>query len=215
MSDASSEDESDRGLRLGGKLYSYLREIGQYLRVTRAPRILRRYFAMNAFDGAMTSLGVVIGAYITGITAPRAVLGVIIVGGIAMAISGFSGTYMTERAERSKALNELEDAMLVDLDDTIYGHASRFVAVFAAVVDGSAPFIASLPSLLPFALALTGLLPIQSAFITSVGASMATLFMLGAFLGRISRSNIVFSGIKMVAAGVAVSLLALFLNGFH
>ena len=215
MSDASSEEEPDSGLRLGAKLDSYLGEIGRYLRVTKAQKILRRYFAMNAFDGAMTSLGVVIGAYITGITAPRAVLGVIIVGGIAMAISGFSGTYMTERAERSKALNELEDAMLVDLNNTIYGQASRFVSVFAAIVDGSAPFIASLPGILPFALALTGLLPIQSAFITSIGASMATLFLLGAFLGRISRSNIVVSGIKMVAAGIAVALLALLLNGFH
>ena len=175
--------------------------------------ILRRYFAMNAFDGAMTSLGVVIGAYITGITDPRAIVGVIVVGGIAMAVSGFSGTYMTESAERNKALNELEDAMLVDLGDTIHGDASRFVAIFAALVDGSAPFLASLPSVLPFALALLGLLPIQAAFIASIGASLTSLFLLGAFLGRISRSNIIYSGIKMVVAGIAVALLALLLNG--
>ena len=215
MSDASSEEESDSGLRLGARLHSYLDEIGRYMRITRAQKIIRRYFAMNAFDGAMTSLGVVIGAYITDITVPRAVVGIIIVGSIAMAVSGFSGTYMTESAERSKALNELEDAMLVDLDDTIYGHASRFVSLFAAIVDGSAPFLASLPGLLPFALAITGLLPIQSAFVISIGASMVTLFLLGTFLGRISRSNIFVSGIKMVAAGVAVALLALLLNGFH
>lgn len=215
MSDPSSEEDSDSRLRLGARLSSYIREMETYLRVTRAQRILRRYFAMNAFDGAMISLGVVIGAYITGITDPRAVVGVSIVGGIAMAVSGFSGTYMTESAERSKALNELEDAMLVDLEDTIYGHASRFVSVFAAIVDGSAPFLASLPSVLPFALALLGLVSIQIAFIASVGASLATLFLLGAFLGRISRRNIIYSGIKMVVAGVAVALLALLLNGGH
>ena len=215
MSDPSSEEESDSRLSLGSRLHEYLEEIGRYLRVTRAQRILRRYFAMNAFDGAMTSLGVVIGAHITGITDARAVVGVIIVSGIAMAVSGFSGTYMTESAERSKALNELENAMLVDLGDTIYGHASRFVSVFAAIVDGSAPFLASLPGVLPFALALIGLLPMGISFIASIGASLITLFMLGAFLGRISRSNIVYSGIKMVAAGVAVALLALLLNGVH
>ena len=187
-------------------------EIGTYLRVTRAQKILRRYFAMNAFDGAMTSLGVVIGAYISHILDPRAIIGVIIVSGIAMAVSGFSGTYMTESAERSKSLNELEDAMLVDLEDTIYGHASRFVSLFAAFVDGSAPFIASIPAVVPFYLSLAGLLPIGLAFYASIGASLFILFLLGVFLGRISEGNLLYSGVKMVVAGLAVALLAMVLN---
>jgi len=215
VSDSSSEEDSDSDDSFGVKLHGYLREIGTYLRVTRAPRILRRYFAMNAFDGAMTSLGVVIGAYITGISDPRAVIGVIIVSGIAMGISGFSGTYMTESAERSKALDELEEAMLVDLDDTIYGQASRFVAVFAAIVDGSAPFLASLPSVMPFALGLLDIMSVELAFQLSMAASLAILFLLGVFLGRVSRTNIVYSGIKMVVAGVIVAVLALLLNGGH
>ena len=190
----------------------YLDEIGTYLRVTRAQKILRRYFAMNAFDGAMTSLGVVIGAYISHILDPRAIIGVIIVSGIAMAVSGFSGTYMTESAERSKSLNELEDAMLVDLEDTIYGHASRFVSLFAAFVDGSAPFIASIPAVVPFYLSLAGLLPIGLAFYASIGASLFILFLLGVFLGRISEGNLLYSGVKMVVAGLAVALLAMVLN---
>jgi len=213
LSDSSSEDNSDRGDSLDGRLYRYLREIETYLRITRAPRILRRYFAMNAFDGAMTSLGIVIGAYITDISDPRAVMGVIVLSGVAMGISGFSGTYMTESAERSKALNELEDAMLVDLNDTVHGQASKFVSVFAAIVDGSAPFLASLPSVLPFALSLLGIMSVQMAFQASMGASLTILFLLGVFLGRVSRTNIVYSGIKMVLAGVVVALLALLLNG--
>jgi len=168
---------------------------------------------MNAFDGAMTSLGVVIGAYITDITDPKAVIGVIIVGAIAMAISGFSGTYMTESAERSKALDEIEEAMLVNLEDTIYGQASRFVSIFSGLVDGSAPFMASIPTVLPFAFANMELLPIQIAFFASIGAALTTLFLLGVFLGRISKGNIIYSGIKMVIAGVSVALLALLLNG--
>jgi predicted membrane protein (TIGR00267 family) len=193
-------------------LSNYLDEIGTYLRVTKAQKILRRYFAMNAFDGAMTSLGVVIGAYISNISDPRAIIGVIIVSGIAMAVSGFSGTYMTESAERSRSLNELEDAMLVDLEDTIYGHASRFVSLFAAFVDGSAPFIASIPAVVPFYLSLVGLLPIGIAFYASIGAALSILFLLGVFLGRISDGNLLYSGVKMVVAGVAVALLALVLN---
>ena len=213
MSESSQDDDSDseqNGIK--SRLTGYLDEIGTYLRVTRAHTILRRYFAMNAFDGSMTSLGVVIGAYITDIVDPRAVIGVIMVSGIAMAVSGFSGTYMTESAERSKSLNELEDAMLTDLDDTIYGEASRFVAIFAAFIDGSAPFLASIPAVVPFYLALIGLTPVGVAFTASIGASLLTLFLLGVFLGRVSDRNVLYSGVKMVIAGVAVALLALVLN---
>lgn len=215
MSDSSEEEDSEYSTGVGKMLAGYLEDIGVYLRVTKAHRILRRYFAMNAFDGSMTSLGVVIGAYISDISDPRAVIGVIIVSGIAMAISGFSGTYLTENAERSSSLDELEDAMLVNLDDTIYGQASRFVSIFAAVVDGSAPFIASIPSVVPFFLALFGLIGVGPAFYASIGASLVTLFMLGVFLGRVSRGNVLYSGVKMVVAGVAVALLALLLNGAH
>ena len=213
MSEFSQDDDSDskqNGIVL--RLNEYMDEIGTYLRVTKAQMILRRYFAMNAFDGSMTSLGVVIGAYITNIVDPMAVIGVIIVSGIAMAVSGFSGTYMTESAERSRSLNELEDAMLTNLDNTIYGEASRFVAIIAALVDGSAPFLASIPAVIPFYLSYIGLLPNGLAFVTSIGASLLTLFLLGVFLGRVSDRNVLYSGVKMVIAGVAVALLALLLN---
>ena len=118
---------------------------------------------------------------------------------------------MTERAERSHSLNELEDAMLVNLDDTVYGKASRFISVFAALVDGSAPFIASIPSFIPFLL-VPRLIDVATAFIASIGASLFTLFVLGVYLGRISGENILYSGLKMVVSGVAVAIIALLLN---
>jgi predicted membrane protein (TIGR00267 family) len=214
LTESSDDDDPESSVAGIGKSFAdYIEEVGSYLRVTKAPMILRRYFAMNAFDGAMTSLGVVIGAYISHIDEPMTVIGVILVSGIAMAVSGFSGTYMTESAERVKSLNELEDAMLTNLEDTIYGKASRFVSVFAALVDGSAPFIASLPSVIPFYLAMTGLIPMGLAFTVSTVAALLILFLLGVFLGRLSESNIIYSGVKMVIAGVAVALIALLLNG--
>lgn len=214
MSGSSEDDDAENSVYgFSSRFINYFDELATYFRVTRAIRILRRYFAMNAFDGAMTSLGVVIGAYISKLGDPKAIIGVILVSGIAMAVSGFSGTYMTESAERNKSLNELENAMLTDLEDTIYGKASRFVSVFAAIVDGSAPFLASMPSIIPFYLSLFGFLPIQYAFFSSIGASLTTLFLLGVFLGLVSERNIIYSGVKMVIAGVAVALLALVLNG--
>ena len=207
-----SEDDQRNGIeRVQDSIKNSLDDIGTYFQVTGAQKIIRRYFAMNAFDGAMTSLGVVIGAYLSQILDPRSVIGVIITSGIAMMVSGFSGTYMTERAERSHSLNELEDAMLVNLDDTVYGRANRFISVFAALVDGSAPFIASIPSVVPFLL-VPRLIDVATAFIASIGASLFTLFILGVYLGRISGENILYSGLKMVVSGAAVAIIALLLN---
>ena len=215
MSDFGAEIPSDRKprLRLSEKIRENLDTLNDYLSITRSKSILRRYFVMNAFDGAMTSLGVVIGSYITNIDDPKSVLGVILVSGVAMAVSGFSGTYMTESAERSHSLHALEDAMLIDLEMTDFGKATKIVSLFAAFVDGSAPFLASLPCIIPFILALFGLLPVHIAFYSSIFASLAVLFVLGFYLGRVSEKNVLVSGIKMVVAGIVVALIALILGG--
>ena len=206
------EDSVEDGQRSDG-LTKLIRNIAQdwttYLRVTGAQQIIRRYFAMNAFDGAMTSLGIVMGSWLSGSNDPSAVISVILTGGVAMMVSGFSGTYMTESAERNHSLNELEDAMLVDLDDTIYSEAGRFVSIFAAIVDGSAPFLASIPAVIPF---LLPSLAIQTAFISSAVASLAMLFALGIYLGKIGGENIWYSGAKMVVSGIVVAIIALLLN---
>ncbi|MBN2334829.1 VIT1/CCC1 transporter family protein [Candidatus Bathyarchaeota archaeon] len=211
MQDPSEDDQPNGIDRVQEGIKNSLDDIGTYFQVTGAQKIIRRYFAMNAFDGAMTSLGVVIGAYLSQIHEPRSVISVIITSGIAMMVSGFSGTYMTESAERSHSLNELEDAMLVNLDNTVYGKASRFISVFAAFVDGSAPFIASIPSLAPFLL-VNGFIDIGTAFVASAAASLLTLFVLGVYLGKIGGDNILVSGLKMVVSGIAVALIALLLN---
>ncbi len=214
MGEPSDDDQRNErnGIdRVNEGIRNSIEDIGTYFQVTGAQKIIRRYFAMNAFDGAMTSLGVVIGAYLSQIDDPRSVIGVIITSGIAMMVSGFSGTYMTESAERSHSLNELEDAMLINLDDTVYGRAGKFVSVFAALVDGSAPFLASVPSLIPFAL-VPRFIDIGYAFTASMAASILTLFILGVYLGRISGENILYSGLKMVVSGAAVAIIALILN---
>ena len=209
MDESAEDGQRENGIAQG--IRRKILEISQYLTVTGAQKIIRRYFAMNAFDGAMTSLCVVMGAWLGNINDPRSIIGVIITGGVAMMVSGFSGTYMTESAERNHSLNELEDAMLINLDNTIYGKASRFVSLFAAFVDGSAPFVASIPSVIPFLL-VPSLLGIQLAYIVSIAASMFTLFSLGVYLGRISGENFIISGAKMVISGIAVALIALLLN---
>ena len=46
----------------------------RYHQISEVGDITRRYFVMNAFDGALTMLGVVIGAYVAGILNPAPIL---------------------------------------------------------------------------------------------------------------------------------------------
>ncbi len=194
----------------GGIIGRGLEMIDGFLKITRSKGILRRYLAMNAFDGAMTSLGVVVGSYIAAVEDPRDVLDIIVLGAVAMAVSGFTGTYMVESAERKRRLNDLEESSPEEVPE--YRRAARFVSVFAAVVDGSAPFLASLPCLVPFALANMGLIEIHVAFYVAIGGALAALFAVGAFLGKISETSVIYSGVKMVVAGALVALIALALG---
>lgn len=209
MSDPNIE-EPDQPPADEGIINGSLKKIDGLLELTRSKGIIRRYLAMNAFDGAMTSLGVVIGSYIAAVEDPKDVLGIIVLGAVAMAVSGFTGTYIVESAERKRRLNEIEESSPSEV--LAYRRAARFVSAFAAVVDGSAPFLASLPCLFPFALAYLGVIEIHFAFYAAIGGALATLFAVGAFLGRISESSIVYSGLKMVVAGSLVALIALVLG---
>ncbi len=203
-------EEPDKSPADGGIIGRSLERVDEFLKITRSKGILRRYLAMNAFDGAMTSLGVVVGSYIAAVEDPRDVLDIIVLGAVAMAVSGFTGTYMVESAERKRRLNDLEESSPEEVPE--YRRAARFVSVFAAVVDGSAPFLASLPCLIPFALANMGLIEIHVAFYAAIGGALAALFAVGAFLGKISETSVIYSGVKMVVAGALVALIALALG---
>lgn len=191
---------------------SLLNRCRQYIRITGVSEIARRYFVMNAFDGALTMLGIVIGAYAIGGIDPKIIIGAGFGASLAMAISGVSGAYMTERAERLRELERLEKAMLKTLDNTVQARAIRFASIYVAIVDGAAPFIVSLIAIVPFILSQIGVLGVGFAVIISVSITLLVLFILGGFLGKISKRNVIVSGIKMAAAGIATALVALLLN---
>lgn len=76
---------------------------------------LKKILCDERFWRCLTMLGVVIGAYVAKILLPIIIIIAALSGSIAMGISGMSGAYMTEKAERTKELKELERAMVTDL----------------------------------------------------------------------------------------------------
>jgi predicted membrane protein (TIGR00267 family) len=188
-----------------------IERLKEFDRLANISEIARRYFAMNAFDGVLTIIGVLMGNLAVDVDRPEIVVSTGLATSIAMGISGLWGAYLTETAERRRDLLELERFTLTDLNDTLIQRASRAAVVTVAIVDGLSPFLAAVVVLIPFFV--VGWFPtITWAYYTSLGLALLTLFLLGLFLGAVSRSNLIVSGIKTVVAGVAAILVNVLLG---
>jgi predicted membrane protein (TIGR00267 family) len=185
----------------------------RFLYITQTRSIARRYFVTNGFDGALTMLGLLAGFYFSEPVALQVVLTACLSAATALGMSGLSSAYVSESAERRKALQELEDAMITDLGATAHGQASRWVPLVIATVNGLAPFLISLVILLPIYLYLLGVSTRLPPIVTAIGMAFAIIFLLGVFLGRVSQTLWILSGLRTLAvaavtAGVIFLLVA-------
>ena len=177
----------------------------KYLETTKAQEIARRLFVMNAFDGALTIMGVVIGAHFSGVSDPHIIITAGIAGCLAMGISGISGAFLAERAERKRDLRKLETAMLKNLDDTHYARATEFASVIIAIVDGISPALSAAILVMPYFFVPD--ISMYWAFYGSLILGLVVLFTLGVFLARISDEKPIVSGIQMIMVGIATIII--------
>ena len=177
-----------------------------YLRITKASGIARRYFVMNGFDGAMTVFGIVLGSWIAGVSKSQIIVLAGLGACLAMGLSGFFGALMAEKAERERHLKEMEEATN-DKVDPIHYEAARFVAFYVAFIDGLSPALTAIISLMPFILVSVGLMPIWNAYVISLTLSLATLFLLGIYLGKVAKENGWFYGVAMLTVGAFTALI--------
>ncbi len=188
-----------------------LKRLQEYSEIAQVGEIARRYFAMNAFDGVLTIIGVLMGNLMGGVQEAKIIVVTGLSTSLAMGISGLWGSYLTESAERRHEIEELERYTLTDLTDTKIGKASRMAAVIVSIIDGLSPFLASVLVLIPFFFA-SLFTVVTWAYYTSFGLALLTLFGLGIFLGHISRENLVLSGLRTVVAGVVCMVLSYLLE---
>lgn len=199
-------DESKNPIR------SLLDQASQYNDIANVGEIARRYFVMNAFDGVLTIIGVLMGNMAAGVTNPNIVITTGLSTSIAMGISGLWGSYLTESAERKHDLEELSRKTLTNLHDSRIGRASRYAAVLVSIVDGISPFLAAILVLIPFFI--HGIFPnIQVVYYTTLAVALIVLFALGVFLGNISKENLLISGVKTAVAGIVSIIIGSLLNG--
>jgi len=184
-------------------LAAWRQRVREYSEITNLGPIARRYFVIGAFDGALTILGIIVGALSAG--AREADLPIILTASvsaaIALAVSSAVGAYEAERVEKKIDISTLERAMLAKLSEE-HKDAFRFAAVMSALVHGIAPLVAALPPLVPFVF-----LDIAEATIASLLATMAILFAMGVYLGSLVRERALVTGLRFVAAGLGTSII--------
>ena len=189
-----------------------MKQIINLLQMGETEGIAKRYMVMNSFDGALTALGIIIGSFLANVVDPRTLILAGLGASIAMGVSGGFGAYLTESAVKKEELAEIESVMLEEFEHTVVDQAATISSYFVAVVDGLSPFVAATISFLPFFGAYILKWPIHFAYISSVILTGISLFILGAYLGKISKENMVINGVRMIIAGVITAILVMVLE---
>jgi len=169
--------------------------------------IARRYFVIGAFDGALTIMGVILGAYAAGALTKNLVLVAGSATGIALSVSSAVGAYEAERIESVIQHRGLERAMLSTVEGT-RKESAKIGNLASAFVHGVAPLIAALIPLIPFFF-----MPELDAMVVAIVITIAFLFVMGSYLGSLIKEMIFYTGLRFVAAGLITAIIVFLLHG--
>jgi predicted membrane protein (TIGR00267 family) len=175
-----------------------LREIGP---------ILRRFFTNTLFDSTFMLLGVIIGSAFSPNPDLRLIIGTLVTSSIALGISTGVSVYESETMERERKIVEMEKALFRKLDNTTITRSYRMYAIVLSLLNFLTPLVCCGIVVVPLVLSATNLLALETASWTSVGLSLAILFVAGIYLGRQGKKNPALKGIRMVLFGVAAFII--------
>ncbi len=184
------------------KLHDMFKQLPLLFKITRSRSILRRYFVVNGFDGALTMLGIIMGFYISDWENLVVIMNACFGAAVALGMSGLTSAYISESAEQKKQLSEIEQAMVKDLENSAYGQAARLLPFVTAAVNSLSPMVISLIIISPIWAATLALELPFDALEMALLLAFAILFILGMFLGRISGTYWLWSGIRTLLIAI-------------
>jgi predicted membrane protein (TIGR00267 family) len=162
-----------------------------------------RYIVRGLIDGSLSALGVVIGA--SGSADASVIIAAGLGGGIANGLSNILGAFTAEKASLERERIQKEKSLLKKngylKKSIIYKKAIRETMI-CGLIDGISTALGSALPVVPFFL-----FDIKTALYVAIGITVAILFILGVFIGKISKENVIVSGIKMVIGALAVAVL--------
>jgi predicted membrane protein (TIGR00267 family) len=174
--------------------------------------ISRRYFVSNGFDGTLTSTGIAVGSYLSGVAEGATVVTVGVGAAVGLSTSGVWSVWEIERAEMRIERRSVEQAMLTDLDETRLADQKRRDRIRHAIMSGTGPLLGILLPIAPYGFAPLALSMLQ-ATVAAVLVGVCLLFAFGAYMGSISDQSWLVAGLRMGVAGLLVALVNILLPG--
>lgn len=193
-------------------MVSIRQQLRQLLAKEEILAISRRYFISNGFDGTLTSIGVIIGAVLSGVPDGLAVIKIGLGAAVGLGTSAVWSVWEIERAETRAQIRRIERAMLTDLDDTRVERQQRGARVLHATMSGLGPLIGIIIPLAPFAFEGTAFTMVEAATVAVVLA-IGILGTFGAYMGSMSGQRWYVAAARMGLAGLVVALINIFLPG--
>lgn len=189
-----------------------IKKVREYHDLTDLSALSRRYFVIGTFDGALTVLALLVGAYVgsAGEASGEIIFAAGFAMGIGLGISSFFGAYESERIERRIELEELERQMLTKMKGTIHEEAVNFAILWSSFIHGVSPLLASWIPIIPFLF-----LDVHTAMIASIIISFLILFVTGMYLGRVAEKNMFVYGLRFLAVGIITAVICQFMGVVH
>lgn len=191
------------------KLHRIPSYLGQIVGDVVHDEYVRRAFANNAFDGALTFLGILMGNLVLDEFRPMTVIYIGLSTCVAIGMSGAFGRFLSERSERKRSLRQMEKDLFTNLSDTSIEREGKEKIIIISLIDGISPALAAVIPLAPFFLAQASIIPVGVSIVTSFALVFIVLFGLGMFLGKTSEENVLVYGGVTVAVGFITSLIIL------
>lgn len=167
------------------------------------------YIINTLFDAVFTIMGIVIGTAFSATLDLRSIIGTIVTASLSLGVSSGFSVYEAETLEEEKRLDEIEEAMLENLDDTMIAEESKQVTMLSAGMVFFTPLMVGIATLIPFILVYLGNLSINRGVAFSIGIDLFLIFITGYVFAI---ENRMFKGLRMMVLGLVVFLVGYLLN---
>lgn len=185
-----------------------LRNVKNFWKIAEINEIARRYFTMNIFDNVLMILGILLASSFSNLGS-EIIITTIMGAAIAATVSGISGAYMAESAERNSKIKKLERKISMSLKRSPIARAHKFAAFFLALVNGLPSILVALFIMLPFFI----IVNLKIAYYLSIAFSFLVLFFIGALFGKLNKENLVLAGFRMIFVGIICATIIFLVQG--
>jgi len=167
------------------------------------------YIINTLFDAVFTVMGIVIGSSFSARLDLKAIIGTIITASLSLGVSSGFSVYEAETLQEEKRIDEIEEALLEDLDGRVIAEKSRRVTLFSSTLVFITPLLAGVATLVPFLLVYLGTISVQMGVRIAIGVDLSLIFITGYVFAV---ENRLMKGLRMMVLGIGIFLIGYLLN---